>query len=43
MARRTFIVVDITEIYVRWYACRSKSELAVSLGVDRKKAAHALR
>jgi DNA-binding transcriptional regulator LsrR (DeoR family) len=29
-------VVDITEIYVHWYAGRSKSELAASLGVDRK-------
>ncbi|MFF8415370.1 hypothetical protein [Streptomyces omiyaensis] len=36
MARRTFVVVDITEIYVHWYAGRSKSELATSLGVDRK-------
>ncbi|MFB8035501.1 hypothetical protein ACFC5Z_21625 [Streptomyces sp. NPDC056004] len=29
-------MVDITEIYVHWYAGRSKSELAASLGVDRK-------
>ena len=36
MARRTFVVVDITEIYVHWYAGRSKSEVAASLGVDRK-------
>jgi transposase len=36
MARRTFVVVDITEIYVHWYAGRSKSALAASLGVDRK-------
>ncbi|MER5700244.1 IS21 family transposase [Streptomyces mirabilis] len=36
MARRTFTVVDIVEIYVHWYAGRSKSELATSLGVDRK-------
>ncbi|WP_424889061.1 hypothetical protein [Streptomyces sp. XH2] len=36
MARRTFTVVDIAEIYVHWYAGRSKSELATSLGVDRK-------
>ncbi|MFF4658936.1 hypothetical protein [Streptomyces sp. NPDC001381] len=28
-------MVDITEIYVHWYAGRSKSELAASLGVDR--------
>lgn len=36
MARRTFVVVDITEIYVHWYAGRSKGALAASLGVDRK-------
>ncbi|MGV4989024.1 IS21 family transposase [Streptomyces sp. NRAIS4] len=29
-------MVDIIEIYVHWYAGRSKSELATSLGVDRK-------
>lgn len=29
-------MVDITEIYVHWYAGRSKSELAASLGLDRK-------
>ncbi|MFF4582719.1 hypothetical protein ACFY15_30715 [Streptomyces sp. NPDC001373] len=34
MARRTFVGVDITEIYVHWYA--APSELAASLGVDRK-------
>ncbi|MER5757488.1 hypothetical protein [Streptomyces sp. NPDC002088] len=36
MARRTFTVVDIVEIYVHWYAGRSKSQLATSLGMDRK-------
>jgi transposase len=36
MARRTFTVVDIVEIYVHWYAGRSKSQVASSLGVDRK-------
>ncbi|MER0443400.1 hypothetical protein ABR738_02220 [Streptomyces sp. Edi4] len=36
MARRTFVVVDVTEIYVHWYADRSKRELAASLRVDRK-------
>lgn len=36
MARRTFDVVDVTEILVHWYAGRSKSEMATSLGVDRK-------
>jgi transposase len=36
MARRTFTVVDIVEIYVHWYAGRSKSQVATSLGVDRK-------
>ncbi|WP_405608791.1 IS21 family transposase [Streptomyces sp. NBC_01508] len=29
-------MVDVTEIYVHWYAGRSKSELAASLGLDRK-------
>ncbi|MGP3947869.1 hypothetical protein [Streptomyces sp. 7N604] len=29
-------MVDITEIYVHWYAGRSKSALDASLGVDRK-------
>jgi transposase len=36
MARRTFHVIDITEILVHWYAGRSQYELADSLGVDRK-------
>jgi transposase len=35
-ARRTFIVVDITEILIHWYAGRSINEMSVSLGVDRK-------
>jgi transposase len=36
MARRSFQVIDITEILVHWYAGRSQYELADSLGVDRK-------
>ena len=36
MARRTFDVVDVTEIFTHWYAGRSISELSVSLGLDRK-------
>jgi transposase len=36
MARRSFQVMDITEILVHWYAGRSQVELADSLGVDRK-------
>jgi transposase len=36
MARRTFDVVDVTEIFIHWYAGRSLSEVSVSLGVDRK-------
>jgi transposase len=36
MARRSFHVIDITEILVHWYAGRSQYELADSLGVDRK-------
>jgi transposase len=35
VARRTFQVVDITEILVHWHAGRSISEVARSLGVDR--------
>jgi transposase len=36
MARRTFDVVDVTEILIHWYAGRSLSEVSTSLGVDRK-------
>jgi transposase len=36
MARRSFTVVDVTEILVHWYAGRSLSEVSDSLGVDRK-------
>ena len=36
MARRTFDVVDIIEILVHWHAGRNDSEIAQSLGVDRK-------
>jgi hypothetical protein len=36
MARRTFGVVDVTEILIRWYAGCSKLALSASLGVDRK-------
>jgi transposase len=36
MARRTFDVVDIIEILVHWQAGRNNSEIAQSLGVDRK-------
>jgi hypothetical protein len=36
MARRTFDVVDIIEILVHWHAGRNNSEIAASLGVDRK-------
>jgi transposase len=35
LARRTFNVVEITEILVHWHAGRSISEIARSLGVDR--------
>jgi hypothetical protein len=35
MARRSFTVIDVTEILVHWYAGRSRSEVAVSLGLDR--------
>jgi transposase len=36
MARRTFDVVDIIEILAHWQAGRNNSEIAQSLGVDRK-------
>jgi transposase len=36
MARRSFTVVDVTEILIHWYAGRSLSEVSDSLGVDRK-------
>ena len=36
MARRTFDVIDATEILMHWHAGRSKNEMAESLGVDRK-------
>jgi hypothetical protein len=32
-ARRSFDVVDVTEIFIRWYAGRSLSEVSVSLGL----------
>jgi hypothetical protein len=36
MARRTFDVTNVTEIVVHWDAGRSQSEIATSLGLDRK-------
>jgi transposase len=36
MARRTFDVIDVTEILVHWHAGRSLNEVSGSLGVDRK-------
>jgi transposase len=36
VARRSFNVVDVTEIFIHWHAGRSQSEIATSLGVDRK-------
>ncbi len=36
MARRSFTVIDVTEILVHWNAGRPKTEVADSLGVDRK-------
>jgi transposase len=38
MARKTFKVVDIVQILARWQAGRNNSEIAASLGVDRKTA-----
>src|SRR5450759_1801333 len=36
MARRTFQMIDLIEIYVHWYAGRSQAQIADSLGMDRK-------
>ena len=36
MARRTFDVIDVTEILVHWHAGRSLNEMSGSLRVDRK-------
>lgn len=36
MARRTFDVINLIEIYVHWFAGRSQVQIADSLGVDRK-------
>jgi hypothetical protein len=36
MTRRTFDVVDVTEILIHWHAGRSQLQLADSLGVDPK-------
>jgi hypothetical protein len=36
MARRSFDVIDVTEILMHWHAGRSKNQMADSLGVDRK-------
>jgi hypothetical protein len=36
VARRTFDVIDLIEIYVHWFAGRSQVQIADSLGVDRK-------
>jgi transposase len=35
MARRTFDVIDVVEILQHWYAGRSKTDVAASVGVDR--------
>jgi DNA replication protein DnaC/transposase len=36
VARRTFDVIDLVEIYEHWYAGRSQVQIAASLGIDRK-------
>jgi transposase len=36
MARRTFEMIDLVEIYVHWFAGRSQAQIADSLGIDRK-------
>lgn len=36
MARRTFEVIDLIELYEHWWAERSQVEISASLGIDRK-------
>jgi transposase len=36
MARRTFDVIDISEILIHWHAGRSQNQISASLGVDRR-------
>ena len=36
MGRRTFDVVDLTELFVHWEAGRSQVQISESLGLDRK-------
>ncbi len=36
MARRSFDVIDVTEILMHWHSGQSKSEMSQSLGLDRK-------
>jgi len=36
MARRTFHVIDLIELYEHWWAGRSQVEISESLGIDRK-------
>jgi transposase len=36
MARRSFDVIDISEILIHWHAGRSQNQIAASLGVDRR-------
>jgi hypothetical protein len=35
LARRTFDVIDLTEVYVHWWAGRSQVQISESLGIDR--------
>jgi hypothetical protein len=35
MSRRCVEVIDVVEILQHWYACRSKSQVAGSVGADR--------
>jgi hypothetical protein len=43
MARRSFDVIDVVEILQHWHAGRLKSQLAVSVGVDRSTVGRAGR
>jgi hypothetical protein len=41
MARRTFDVIDLIEVFEHWWAGRSQVQIAASLGIDRKTVRYA--
>ena len=36
MARRSFVMLDLVELFTHWQSGRSQVQLAESLGIDRK-------